>query len=151
MAISYDTVDFNGVEKEVITVDGAQAGVIFKDSLDLSFDAPILEKVIASAGADLTAKLAAYTMPNGQAANVYYTGFIKTLADYADLIAGDRGVNSVTEFTATSGQTDFEVSHNGKAIVFVEGTETEFDGTDRSKVVIDASTAGDRVSVVVLA
>lgn len=152
MAISYDQVDFNGVQKDVITVDGALAGVIFRDSLDPKFDEYHLEKIIASTGADLSAKLAAYTMPNGTTADVYYADFIKVLADYADKIAEIGGVKParIVEFTATAAQTDYAVSHNGKVVVFVDGVETDFDGSDRSKVVLAAATGGERVNVVVL-
>lgn len=152
MAIIYDQVDFNGVEKDVITVDGTLAGVIFRDSLDPKFDEIHLEKIIASAGADLSAKLAAYTMPNGTTADVYYADFIKVLADYADKVAESKGVQParIEEFVAGASQTDYAVSHNNKAVVFVDGVEVTFDGSDRSKIVLAAATGGERVNIVVL-
>lgn len=152
MAISYDVVDVNGVNKDVITVDAAAGTVIFKDSLDPQFDFFHLDAIQNSAGATFTAKLEAYTMPNGTTADVYYTDFIKVLADVADAHAEAAGVvpTTVAEFTATAAQTDYDVSHNGLVQAFVNGVETAATLTDRSVVVLPAATGGETVRIYVL-
>lgn len=85
MALTFETLDVAGADKEAILVEGVAgedtSKVIFRDFLSPS-DEAIFELIDASEGATFKAKFEAYELENGRIASDVYGHLVRVFGDF---------------------------------------------------------------------